>query len=119
MTNTIPFKQTTTANISVATSGTGYAISSGWSNLASTAHTDIQSRLKVHGDAEFEGDIVVKGRSLTESLTKIEERLAILPAPNRALEQDWSELAELRQQYVELERQLLEKQRVFDILKKQ
>jgi hypothetical protein len=51
-------------------------------------------------------------------LAKIEERLAILPPPNPELERDWSELAELRKQYVELERELLEKQRVFDILKK-
>jgi hypothetical protein len=51
-------------------------------------------------------------------LAKIEERLAILPPPNLELERDWSELAKLRQQYVELERELLEKQRVFDILKK-
>lgn len=119
MTNTIPFKQTTTANISIANSGSGYAISNGWSNLASTAHTDIQSKLRVHGDAEFEGDIVVKGRSLTASLAKIEERLAILPPPNQELEQGWEELYQLRMQYVELERQLLEKQRTFDILRKQ
>ena len=118
MSTTIPFKQTATANISIATSGTGYAISNGWSNLASTAHTDIQSRLKVHGDAEFDGDIAFKGRSLDETLKRIEERLAIL-IPNVRLEEDWEELKDLRMQYVELERKLLEKQRTFDILKKQ
>jgi hypothetical protein len=116
MTNTIPFKQTTSANISIA--NTGYAISNGWSNLASTAHTDIQSALKVHGDAEFNGDIAFKGRSLDETLKKIEERLDIL-VPNKELEEGWEELHQLRMQYVELERKLLEKQRTFDILKKQ
>lgn len=115
---TIPLKQTTTANLSIANSDIGYAISNGWSNLASTAHTDIQSKLRVHGDAEFEGDIQFKGRSLDETFKKIEERLAIL-VPNEKLEQDWEELHQLRMQYVELERQLLEKQRTFDILKKQ
>lgn len=116
MTNTIPFKQTTSANISIA--NTGYAISNGWSNLASTAHTDIQSKLKVHGDAEFNGDIKIRGRSLDETLVKIEERLAIL-VPNKELEEGWEELQRIREQYVEMERELLEKQRTFDILKKQ
>jgi hypothetical protein len=118
MSNSIPFKQTTTANISIADSGAGYAISNGWSNHLSTAHTDIQSKLKVRGDAEFDGDIAFKGRSLDETLKKIEERLGIL-IPNVRLEEDWEELKDLRMQYLELERQLLEKQRVFDILKKQ
>ena len=84
----------------------------------SAGTTNIQSTLKVNGDANFDGDITVKGRSLTQTLEKIEERLAILPPPNLELERDWLELAKLRQQYVELERELLEKQRVFDILKK-
>jgi hypothetical protein len=115
MNTTIPINQTTTANISIVNGGTG--INYGWSNLASTAHTDIQSKLRVHGDADFDGDITVKGRSLTETLERVEERLAIL-VPNVRLEQDWKELKDLRQQYVELERKLLEQQRVFDILKK-
>lgn len=34
--------------------------------------------LKVTGTAEFEGDVVVKGRNLMESLDAIEKRLAIL-----------------------------------------
>lgn len=79
--------------------------------------TNIQSKLKVNGDAEFDGDIKIQGRSITESLTKIEERLNIL-IPNVRLEKDWEELGRLRMQYVELERKLLEQQRVFDILKK-
>jgi len=117
MSTTIPFKQTATANISIATSGTGCAISNGWSNRPSTAHTDIQSKLRVQGDAEFEGDIRVQGRSVLETLQKVEERLAIL-VPNVRLEKDWEELQRLREQYIELERKLLEQQRVFDILKK-
>lgn len=42
--------------------------------------------LKVTGDAEFENDIKVKGRSLTEMLTKIEDRLAILTPDSKKLE---------------------------------
>jgi len=95
-------------------SGTSYT----FDPRLSAGTTNIQSTLKVNGDADFDGDITVKGRSLTQTLEKIEERLAILPPPNLELERDWLELAKLRQQYVELERELLEKQRVFDILKK-
>lgn len=110
MTTTVPIHQTASTNISIADSN-------GWSN-ASTGYTDIQSKLKVQGDAEFTGDIRIRGRSLDETLTKIEERLNIL-VPNKELEEGWQELHQLRMQYVELERQLLEKQRTFDILKKQ
>ena len=117
MSTTIPFKQTTSTNISVGNGGSGssYVFDNKWTTAGTTA---IQSSLRVNGDADFDGDITVKGRSITQTLEKIEERLAILPPPNLELERDWRELAELRQQYVELERELLEKQRVFDILKK-
>ena len=54
---------------------------------------------------------------MREWLESVESRLAIL-RPNPKLEAEWSELAELRMKYVELERKLLEKQQVFDILKK-
>lgn len=103
-------------NISIGPSsaGTGkdYTFNSSWSGI-----TNIQSALKVNGTADFDGDITIKGRSITETINQINERLAIL-VPNEKLEQEWSELAELRQRYVELERELLEKQRTFDILKK-
>ena len=99
----------------VGSSGTHYTTNDNWGMSAGT--TMIQSSLRVNGNAEFDGDIRIKGRSIVESIDKINERLAIL-VPNEQLEQEWSELAELRMRYVEMERQLLEKQRVFDILKK-
>ena len=88
-----------------------------WDNRSLTGTTQIQSTLRVAGDAEFDGDVRVKGQSITEAINKINERLNIL-VPNEKLERDWQELAELRIRYVELERELLEKQRTFDILKK-
>jgi hypothetical protein len=116
--STVPLKQTTSTNINIGNGGSGgtsYTVDNKWTTAGTT---NIQSTLRVNGDADFDGDITVKGRSITQTLEKIEERLAILPPPNLELERDWSELAKLRQQYVELERELLEKQRVFDILKK-
>jgi hypothetical protein len=73
--------------------------------------------LKVNGDADFEGEVTIKGKSLYEMLDKIEERLAILH-PNPELEDRWDELKELGKRYKELEQELLEKEKVWNILKK-
>jgi hypothetical protein len=118
MSTTIPFKQTTSTSINIGNGGSGGTSYTFADTSTAVGITNIQSTLRVNGDADFDGDITVKGRSITQTLEKIEERLAILPPPNADLERDWSELAELRRRYVELERELLEKQRVFDILKK-
>jgi hypothetical protein len=63
------------------------------------------------------GDIKIGGKSLTEAIEKIEERLGILH-PNPKLEDKWDQLKELRRQYNELEKELLEKEKMWDILKK-
>ena len=97
-----------TAPYTYTTSGTsGYTFSSNPS--------------KVHIDADGltikEGaDIVVGGKSLTKAIEQIEERLGILH-PNPALEDRWDKLKELRNLYVELERDLLEKEKIMKILK--
>lgn len=75
------------------------------------------SGLKVNGDAEFDGDIKIKGKSLNETLDKIEEKLAILH-PNEELEKKWDELRYLRNRYVQLEKEIKEKEKMWDILKK-
>ena len=61
-------------------------------------------------------DIVVGGKSLTKAIEQIEERLGILN-PNPELEDRWERLKELRNQYVELEKDLLEKEKIMKILK--
>lgn len=73
--------------------------------------------LRVEGDAEFNGDITVKGVKLGERLDEIEKRLAIL-RPNSDLENRWEELKALGEKYRELEREILEKEQVWDLLKK-
>ena len=73
--------------------------------------------LSVKGNADFEGEVTIKGKSLTTTLDKIEERLAILH-PNPELEDRWKELQSLREAYVELEQEIIEKERVWAILKK-
>lgn len=72
--------------------------------------------IHVKGDAEFEGEVRIKGKSLTKSLERIEEKLAILH-PNEELESKWEDLRNLRKAYMELEQEIIEKERVWKILK--
>lgn len=111
-------------NISLTTGGaggggTGYAINnSATSYTWGTTNTNTMSTGKViiAGDAVFEGNIKWQDRDMREWFESVESRLAILQ-PNVKLEAEYEELAELGRQYKEMEKRLLEKQRVFDILK--
>lgn len=84
-----------------------------WTDSTYHGHTP----LRVNGDAEIEGDLKVKGKSLSEAIENIEKRLAILH-PNKELEERWEQLKALGEQYRELERDILEKENIWDILKK-
>ena len=108
--------------------GTGtYTVSAGgtavnYGAAATTSYTwnsePSPNTIHVRGDAVFDGTITWQGRDMREWFESVESRLGML-RPNPKLEQGWEELANLRQQYVELENKLLEQQRVFDILKKE
>jgi hypothetical protein len=88
-----------------------------WSNIT-LAEPDIKgATLKVNGNADFDGEVTIKGKSLTDMLEKIEERLAILH-PNEKLEDKWDELKELGRRYKELEQEIIEKEKIWAILKK-
>ena len=79
--------------------------------------TTLNTPLKVYGDAEIDGDIKIKGKSLSEAIENIEKRLAILH-PNEKLEEKWEELKALGERYRELEKDILEKEEIWKILKK-
>jgi len=89
----------------------------GTSNVVSTDPSLKGNSLSVKGNADFEGEITIKGKNLSEMLEKIDERLAILH-PNPKLEDKWDELKELGKRYKELEQELIEKEKVWAILKK-
>lgn len=76
-----------------------------------------EQALHVRGDAEFEGDVKIKGKSLIDMLDKIEERLAILH-PNEKLEEKWEELKKLGDMYRALEKDIIEKEKIWETLKK-
>ena len=88
-----------------------------WNDTISISNITTPNTLQVKGDAEFEGEVKIKGKSLTDTLSKIEERLAILH-PNEKLEEKWVKLKELRKQYQELEADILEKEKIVEILKR-
>ena len=89
-----------------------------WSNTTISVSPDLNGNtLEVKGDANFEGDVKLKGKSLVDSLERIEERLAIL-RPNEELEEKWDNLRALGQAYRELEKEIIEKQQMWAILKK-
>jgi len=88
-----------------------------WNDTITLSTRSTPNTLQVKGDAEFEGDIKLKGKSLDDTLFKIEERLAILH-PNEKLEEKWGKLRDLRKQYRELEADILEKEKIMEILKR-
>jgi hypothetical protein len=114
----------TTGNVTIATGGHGGG-GTGYTTTATTGSYSVNNtwtnpnsgKVVIAGDCEFKGNISWQDRDLREWLESIETRLGMLQ-PNPKLEAEWDELADIRRQYVELERKLLEKQRVFDILKK-
>ena len=84
-----------------------------WNTTLSTSMAP--DTLNVKGNANFEGDIIIQGKSLGDTLASIESRLAILH-PNIELEEKWENLRGLRQAYVELEREIIEKEKMWAIL---
>lgn len=107
------------------TSGTvGATLSTtGWNNTtwttAASPYTinSVPSIMKVDCDAEFKGDVKIRGVSLDERLNVIEERLGIL-RPNNDLEGRWEKLKALGEEYRRLEKEILEGESIWDTLKK-
>ena len=91
--------------------------STNWGDTITLSNDIKGASLQVKGDAEFEGDVTIKGKSINDSLERIEERLAIL-RPNEELEEKWEKLRGLRQAYMELEAEIKEKEQIWGILKR-
>jgi hypothetical protein len=112
---TIPYTFTTTGTGGTSTYNPFYGATT--TNAVWTNSGDAKVHINGDGLVMQEGaDIVVGGKSLTKAIEQIEERLCILH-PNPALEDRWNQLKELREQYIEMERDLLEKEKLMKILK--
>jgi hypothetical protein len=112
-------------NFSNAWSDSTVTISSG-TNILDSLSTD-SFTFNSNWDTSYNDCITVGGQTITESKLKVldglqdwqeevNKKLAILQ-PNFELEEQWSELKELRERYVKLEKELIEKNKVWDILK--
>jgi hypothetical protein len=90
-----------------------------WNGINTSWDTTITSNnpLHVKGDAEIEGDLKIKGKSLADAIDNIEKRLAILH-PNKDLEERWEQLKALGERYRELEKDISEKEKIWEIIKK-
>jgi len=86
-----------------------------WTIQSNTTTTNNQ--LTVKGDAEFEGEVTIKGKSLLNAIESLEKRLGLLH-PNPKLEGRWEELKELGERYRALEKEILEKEKMWAILRK-
>jgi len=111
-TSTLPINSGSSGQF-LYSNGTGHT----WSDTITISNHQNPGTLTVKGNAEFDGDIKLQGKSLTDTLSKLEERLAILH-PNKKLEEKWEKLRELRKQYQELEADILEKEKIMEILKR-
>ena len=84
-------------------------------NIWADNHADRSGHIDLKGE---NADITINGRSLNQTIQALEERLNML-RPNEHLEAEWDQLRELGEAYRKLEADLLEKQRAWEILKKQ
>lgn len=115
--NTINYPSSSSGSNVYITNNTG-TINPTWGITDTLTLGNITSTpLKVQGDAEIEGNLKLGGKNINKLLDKIEERLAILH-PNEELEDRWEELKELSRRYKELEKDILEKEKIYNILKK-
>lgn len=104
--------------LTTGTSGSVLMASSVGYDWNLTSNEDLApNTLNVSGNANFDSDITLQGKSLKETLDNIEKRLAILH-PNPELEEKWENLKALGQMYRELEAEIIEKESMWAILRK-
>ena len=120
--STVPNNSYTNVYASVGGSGAGGTYT--WSNgsitqdaSVVTVSAGIHPSLKVSGDAEITGTLRWRNRDMDQWIESVESRLAMLQ-PNPKLEEEFNKLKDLGDQYRALEQEILEKQKVWDILKK-
>ena len=95
----------------------------GYANITYNEPTDLNpNTISVKGDAEIQGtlslgkDILMKGKSLEARLEEIEKRMAILHN-NPELEKKWEGLRKLGEEYRVMEKDIVEKEKIWSILK--
>ena len=101
------------SNVVWTTSASPYYMNSSINPLSSGDVVVSNGNLKVRGD---DADIQIGEVSLKKFMEDVSMRLNIMQ-PNTKLEKDWEELRKLGDQYRQLEKELIEKAKVWNILK--
>jgi hypothetical protein len=104
---------------STITNGSTYTTGTSWSQDYSFSNVT-SSNVHISGNGitmEPQADIKIGDRSLKEFMNAVDERLGIL-RPNPELEDKWENLKGLRKAYMDLEAEILEKEKMWNILKK-
>ena len=114
--NTFPYTVTSTGSGSSGQYLQSNGINSTWTSPTWAVSDYANSSLQVRGDANFEGDVKIKGKSIIDLINNIEQRLAILH-PNTELESKWEDLKKLGDMYRQLEQEIIEKEKMWAILK--
>jgi len=92
----------------------GVGSSNGYT-YTNTNLTDLSSSGKISIKGE-NADLDINGVSLKDFMQRVEQRLAIL-TPDSRLEAEWEELRVLGDRYRELEKEINDRMKTFDILK--
>lgn len=104
----------TTATNPYSVSGSNGYTNTAWSTSVAPMTVTQNATIELNGDR---ADLVINGVSLKDTLTAIESRLAILK-PAVELEAEWAELKRLGDEYRKMEKEIQEKMKSWDILKK-
>lgn len=123
-TYTIGSDTITLGNIDWNSMNSTYATSTGETLVWSDSYTNwggaVDPKVNVNQNGieiKGEGDLKIGDRSMKEFMDKVEDQLAILrPAPE--LEEKWDKLKELRRQYEECKQDIIEKEKIMEILKR-
>lgn len=107
----------TITNYSIDTGA--YTWSQPYSNYTLTGTVGASGTVEIDTDGltmKESCDIKIGDRSLKDFMDRVEERLGIL-RPNPELEEKWENLKGLRQAYMDLEKEIIEKEKMWKILK--
>jgi hypothetical protein len=100
--------------------GTGYTYNPVQWTTTGTGISNGNGTVKITGDGldlDADADIKIGKKSLKEFMDKMEERLAILYS-RPDLEEKWDKLRDLKKQYDDMVKDIEEKQKLMDILKR-
>lgn len=107
----------TITNYSIDT--TAYSWNQPYSNYTLTGTVGSSGTVNIDTDGmtlQESCDIKIGNRSLKDFMDRVEERLGIL-RPNPELEEKWANLKGLRLAYMDLEKEIIEKEKMWKILK--